>query len=708
MEHFEELSAVNDLIESGKESEARDSLIFLLDRIKSERGKYNPLLNHLIRRVGLFPYLREESSHWEDRLVLEAFKVDVGDHINQPLHREQSLLLSKLLSGESVAVSAPTSFGKSFVIDAFISVAKPKSVLIIVPTIALMDEARRRLQRKFGIDYRIITTTDVDDPPEKAIYVFPQERAITYATRIKELDLFVVDEFYKASAGFDRARSPALVRAILRFSRVARQRYFLAPNISELRENPLTKGMRFLKIDFNTVVLRIHDLSAEVAGNHEKKAQVLKGIVVDSARKCLVYAGSHSQVSVISRILEESLKGVGSPLLTDFSDWLGQHYSRDWMLSRLVAKGVGLHNGQLHRALSQIQVRLFEEIGGIKTMVSTSSIIEGVNTSAERVVVWNNKNGSSKLTNFDYRNILGRGGRMFRHFVGEVYVFERPPEAQDLQLALELPDALLGMEEVDHLRNEFSDSQREKVDKYVADMDEVFDFSAVRQMQADGQLQTSDGAHIAKMFRDVRADPHGWKCLAFLNSNAVGQWDSALYKAINLDRAGWDAKFSDVVAFVKVASSGWDRTIPQQLSLLSKTGIGIEAYFKLERSVSFKLSSLLGDINAIHARLNPDRGFDISRFVFRMSHAFLPPVVYQLEELGLPRMVSRKIHDSGLVDLTAEDVCLYKAVDLLKKEAREIERIALRGFFEKYLFEYFIEGVSSRARMSEGALAERA
>lgn len=572
MDHFDELSMVNDLIESGQEVEARDSLIFLLDRIKKERGEYSPLLNHLIRRVGLFPYLNEESSHWEDRLVREAFKVDVGEEASKPLHRDQSLLLTKLLSGKSVAVSAPTSFGKSFVIDAFISVSKPRSVLIIVPTIALMDEARRRLQRKFGSSYQIVTTTDVDSPSESVIYVFPQERAITYANRIKELDLLVVDEFYKASAGFDKARSPALIRAILRFSRIARQRYFLAPNISDLRDNPLTKGMQFLKIDFNTVVLRVHDLSAEVGGDHEKKAEALKGIVGGNAHKSLIYAGSHAQVSAVSKVLEASLKGVGSLLLTDFSEWLGRHYARDWTLSRLVSKGAGLHNGQLHRSLSQIQVRLFEEKDGLTTIISTSSIIEGVNTSAERVVVWSNKNGGSKLTNFDYKNILGRGGRMFKHFVGEVYVLEQPPKSQDQQLELTLPDALLGMEEIDHLRDELSEAQREKADKYVADLDSIFDFWAVRQMQADGQLQTSDGAQIAKMFRDVRESPQAWRSLAFLNSGDVRQWDSALYRAINLDKAGWDAKFSDVVTFVKVASYGWERTIPQQLSLLPTRG----------------------------------------------------------------------------------------------------------------------------------------
>lgn len=696
VDHFEELSEVNDLIESGAEQKAREALIVLLDMIKRNGGTYSQLVNHMIRRVGLFPYLQEENLHWQDRFALEAFRVDVGEDVAKPLHREQSMLLSKLVSGQSVAVSAPTSFGKSFVIDAFISINRPKSVLIIVPTIALMDESRRRLQRKFGSSYQVVTTTDVDPPKGNVIYIFPQERAMSYASRINYLDIFIVDEFYKASAEFDKARSPALVRAILRFSSITKQRYFLAPNIARLRENPLTKGMEFLKIDFGTVVLRVHDLSAAIAGNVEKKNRALRKIVEEHDGRCLIYAGSHSQVSAIANVLVASQKGVASLLLADFSDWLKRNYSPDWILPRLVLKGVGLHNGQLHRSLSQIQVRLFDEVGGLGVIISTSSIIEGVNTSADTVVIWNNKNGTSKLTDFDYKNILGRSGRMFKHFIGEVYVFEKPPAGREESLDLPLPDELLGMEEVDSLRDELSDEQREKADKYAADMDSIFDFFAVRQMQAEGQLQSSDGFQIAKIVRSVREDVSGWACLAFLNSDDVGRWEAPLYRVINLDRGGWGGGHRDIVAFVKVASAGWSEPIPQQLKSLSRYGIGIDSYFKLERTVSFKLSSLLGDINAIHARLHPSRSFDISRFIFRLSHAFLPPLVFQLEELGLPRMICKRIQDQGLIDFTNQESNLQQVVGALRDQAVEVERRVLRGAFESYLFKHFIEGVSSK------------
>ncbi|HET7331505.1 DEAD/DEAH box helicase [Dyella sp.] len=691
MESFETLSKINALVEAGHEERARDHLILLLDAMEKTGQAYSPLLNHLVRRVGLYPYLDSETADWCDRLALEAFKVEVGDGERKPLHREQSALLSKLLGGLSVAVSAPTSFGKSFVIDAFVALRKPKTVLLIVPTIALMDEARRRLCRKFGSTYKIVTTTDVEEFGEKTIFIFPQERAVTYANRIKSLDLFVVDEFYKASAAFDKIRSPSLIRAILRFSSISRQRYFLAPNISQLRENPFTRGMEFIRLDFNTVVLKKHDLSKEVGGDVKKKESALLGIL-DGKVKTLIYAGSHSQVSLVATLVEQHQRNVASLKLFEFSNWLEINYSKAWYLPKLIKKGVGVHNGQIHRSLSQIQIKLFDEADGLDAMISTSSIIEGVNTSAERVVVWSNKNGTSKLSDFDYKNILGRGGRMFRHFIGEVYILEKPPAEEESQLHLELPDSLLGMAELNTIKGDLSSEQLRKAAEFEAEISRVFDLPVVRELQSSGRLQSSDSSLIARIVTSVSRDPTSWRVLAYLNSTNSSKWSNALYKAIDLDRVGWDAPFNKVVRFVEVLSGAWAKTIPELLKGLDGIGIGIEEFFKLERIITFKLSSLLNDINAVHARIAPDRGFDIAPFIHRMTHAFLPAVVYQLEEYGLPRMISRRIHDGGILDMSNPELRLENAVEALVSEKGRIERLVGDGF-DRYVLENFFSGV---------------
>jgi len=148
MEIFETCSFINDLLTNNDEVSARTELIKLLDHHEKNNISYSPVVNHLIRQTGLYPYLQLETSSWQERFVHEAFKVDIGRN-KATLHREQSSLMKKLVNGENIAVSAPTSFGKSFVIDAFISIKRPSNIMIIVPTIALTDETRRRLYKKF-------------------------------------------------------------------------------------------------------------------------------------------------------------------------------------------------------------------------------------------------------------------------------------------------------------------------------------------------------------------------------------------------------------------------------------------------------------------------------------------------------------------------------------------------------------------------------
>src|SRR5690554_7165959 len=229
MDIFETCHKINDLLIADDENEARNELIKLLDFHEQQNIAYSELVNHLIRESGLYPYLDLETASWQDKFVYEVFKADVGEREELTLHREQSALLKKLLDGKSLAVSAPTSFGKSFVIDAYISMIKPQNVVIIVPTIALTDETRRRLYKKFANEYKIITTTEVE-LGEKNIFIFPQERAINYVNKIENLDILIIDEFYKASSNFDKDRSPTLVKAILKLGKVAKQKYFLAPN----------------------------------------------------------------------------------------------------------------------------------------------------------------------------------------------------------------------------------------------------------------------------------------------------------------------------------------------------------------------------------------------------------------------------------------------------------------------------------------------
>ena len=701
MDIFDQCHKVNDLLNAGNDHTARNEVIKMLEKLRVDGLEYSTLVNKLIRDVGLFPYLRSKTASWQERFVFEVFKADIGGDESVTLHREQSRLLHELLAGKSIAVSAPTSFGKSFVIDSFISIRRPSTVVILVPTIALADETRRRLHRKFSRTYKIITTAD-QPLAENNILVFPQERAIGYIPLLDSIDVLIVDEFYKASPTFDKERAPALIRAIVELSKVARQRYFLAPNISVLRDNSFTDGMEFLRLDFNTVFVEKTDLYREIGRDSEKKNRVLLQILESNRGKILIYAGTYANIVSIANLLMTSLEPLAHPLLTQFRSWLSKHYEPDWSLPNLIVNGVGIHNGRLHRSLSQIQIRLFEESNGLDRIVSTSSIIEGVNTSAEIVVLWSNKNGRARIDDFTYKNIIGRGGRMFRHFVGKVFVLEEPPDETQTQLELLIPDELLGALDESGLNIELSADQVEAIEKYRTTMQDLVGADGFKELQSAGQLRNSNAPLIMKVAEELRSDASSWNGLGYLNSPDPNKWEHYLYKLIKLQPGMWGVGYHKYVAFVKLLSRNWHASIPELLAELNAYDIGIDQFFELERNTTFRLASLLGDVQTIYNKIHPESPIDVSVAVSNFSHAFLPVAVFQLEEYGLPRMLSRKIQDAGVLDFENDDLSVNDAIedlwsigfDSMRKSVGELDD------FDIYILKYFFEGIESEEKNS--------
>jgi hypothetical protein len=703
MDVFAECSAINDLLVSGKEVKARERLITVLDHHQRNALPYSRCLNHFIRATGLYPYLEIESADWSERFIFEAFKVDSGDAEDKTLHREQSAVLKKLLAGESLAVSAPTSFGKTFVIDAFIAIAQPANVMIIVPTIALMDEVRRRIYRKFGAEYKIITTTDAT-PGERNLFVFPQERAAGYAEVLVSIDLLVVDEFYKASSDFDRDRCPSLLKAILKLSKISKQRYFLAPNIRSLGENVFTRGMEFVdKLDFSTVFLKQHELYKRIK-NEDEKGAVLVNLLKTNATKTLIYAASYSQIDKVGQLLAENMEVLQRPLLTAFAKWLSESYGSDWDLTQLVTHGVGIHNGQIHRSLSQIQIKLFESPKGLDTIISTSSIIEGVNTSAEAVVLWKNGSGRgrSKLNAFTYKNIIGRAGRMFKYFIGQIYLLEKPPEDQDTQLDIEFPDSMLGgIDESEH-KESLTKDQIAQIISFRERMTELVGVEGFHRLfDGVGLLRSNDSQLVLTIAEHIHANRSTWNGLAFLNSANPADWGRMLGLVIGFQTqivhsfpqsVTWSRKRDMFVKFVQVLSRNWSLSLPRILQTLAPE-IDVNLFFKLERDVTFGLASLVHDINELQKEIL-NRNVDVGGFVSKLSHGFLPSVVYQLEEYGLPRMIARKIQRSGLIDFEANYENLHSALAIINRIGRDaVLNLPTLSNFERYIVRHFFEGI---------------
>ncbi|HEF8181790.1 TPA: DEAD/DEAH box helicase [Campylobacter jejuni] len=687
------------LNDNNKETEAKEKLFYLLDEIQ-DKALYPPILNHLIRQFGLYPYMNQDTSILTDRFLLECFKTDIGEDEPKVLHREQSRVLKRLLSNESLILSAPTSFGKSFIIDALIAMKKPKNVLIIVPTISLLDEARRRLLRKFTPDYNIITTSGAA-PKENNIFILTQERVLEYLDFIKanRIDLFIVDEFYKIVG--DITRSDILQNAIKQVSSYSKQSYYLCPNVKQFKENSLKyqflKNIEKVSIDFNTVILNIHDLSHK----KEKKEYILKNILNENKnQKTMIYVKSKPESREVCKYIKEYVT-TNNDQLNNFSNWLKKHYWQDWDFANYLANGIGQHNSAMHRFIQQLQVKLFSENEYMNIMATTTSLIEGVNTATKNIIIWNDsvEGNKDKLTSMQYKNIIGRCGRMFKYFVGNVYLLESNKET---------------------LKNEQETMEIIPQEEFLYRNDlETFDVKTEMEKNLKNLLNNENKFHqimskmknytilmdLESIVTIVKNAELFEKSIRYLNSDKPDEWGFIKKKEIQeivfeiLNEKSKNAYFK-IIDYGKYNYCGVKQTIDNinKKARQEWYKIDINKYFNIERIISFDIASFFNDLNQIMQILYPEKKIDISSFVTKLSNVFLPSVVYTLEEFGLPRIISKKLHQCGFIDFENNDLTIEQALNKFK-ECTAIDTVnilkenSLYDDFEDYILNYFYDGL---------------
>lgn len=725
---FDECKKINSLFNENNDNKAREELINLLDFIQSNNIdlKEEPISNiqffcHLIRKSGIYPYLEKyiETAIFEDKLAYSLFNLNINNE-DIILHIEQSRVLKLLLKGENIVLSAPTSFGKSYIIDALISIKKPKNVLIIVPTIALLDETRRRIYSKFKSDYNIITTSN-QNPHGRNIYILTQERALLYINRIYELNLFIVDEFYKIADNSGRAS--ILQKIISHFMSISEQKYFLCPYIDDINENPFVKKDSFLKLDFNTVIVKEHKKYKKYKKYKKfqyygyKNIKLINLLKLIKNNKNIIYTNSINSVNKLSSFLikknittNDNLDNNENNLLNSLLDWLKNNYTDKWYLYDLIKKGIGIHNGQIHRCLTQIQLKLYNDTKIINTVIATSSLIEGVNTQAENIILYSNFIARDKIDRFTYNNIKGRSGRMFKYYTGNIYLLEPPPEKKWYKLNIKINDTMiLDINDNNEILNEnIDEEQREEINKFKEAMIDKIGTDSFHNIVASNELKNSR-ENILKITENLLNDKekNENKLIEELEPFTTDKWRedfniifNVLRKHtencnVNINLNNSKNKLELIAKSVNIIANNWILTIPEIVKELEKINLSIDNYFKIEGLISFEIYNLFSDINILQKSILLDKALDLSKFVQNLQNVFLPPHVYTLEEFGLPRMLSKTIDKFNIIKFDFNDNGdINKILKEFKKNKDKIKGLFDENSFDYYILKYFYDGIS--------------
>jgi hypothetical protein len=414
---------------------AREVVIRIHDMWSRIPENTKTIWNDITESAGLYPYVDPKNLSHSALLRYEFHRSRFLREMI--LHEEQNFLSHELSNQRSVVVSAPTSFGKSLLIEEVVASRRYKNIVIVQPTLALIDETRRKLL-KYIDSYKILLSTGQEASGEKGnIFLFTGERVMEY-DRFPKVDFFVIDEFYKLSVERQDDRAVVLNQAFSKLLRLTSNFYMLGPMISSI---PLSFQEKFQLTWYPTkfTTVAVNEIAAEaVLGKKITKKErdsSLNELLRKLQGQTIVYCSSPQKATERALDFARSLTGGGpsNSHLMEIRDWIRESVHEDWSLESALSVGVAFHHGALPRHLGASLVEEFNK-GNVRFLFCTSTLIEGVNTTAKNVVLFDNTRGRNDIDFFDYRNIAGRSGRMRKHFVGNVIRFHMPPAQMEFDV----------------------------------------------------------------------------------------------------------------------------------------------------------------------------------------------------------------------------------------------------------------------------------
>lgn len=673
LDKFALLKEVAELVSAGHPS-AQEMVLRVFAR-REEFNGFKDIVIELVKQVGLYPYLKGEELSLRNMLALEMHRVEGMDNV--VFHSSQAAVYNHLMDGKNVILSAPTSYGKSLIIDSIIASGKYDNIVIIVPSIALIDETRKRLS-VFKDKYKVVTYP-YQELAARNVLVLTQERATEVIDKVK-VDFFVIDEFYKiASKSEDNERYRILNQVFYKLVKTGAQFYLLGPNIEDVKTGALENiQFEFIKTDFKTVVSERHKITIH---STEDRIEKLIEILNSTNQPTLVYCKSPASANKLAtQLIEYNLYGVFEQNAALVA-WIRDNYHPEWVLARAIEHGIGIHHGKNPRALSQQCVKLFNE-GLLRCLICTSTLIEGVNTKAQTVVIYDNKIATNKIDFFTFNNICGRSGRMFSHFIGHVFLFKDPPQEElplvDFPIFTQtegVPDEMLINIEEDDL----TDESKEKLKEYKEQ-----ELLSLKTLRDNSYISLKKQLDLAKVIEERVNQVHRmiyWK--TFPDANQLRAVCSLIWNFFEGgNKTVYGVKSGKQLAY-RINSYRNAGSIKEFINRNVQEGKDINATIEMcldiqRHWINFKFPRYLRSLNQIANDIFGKHGYDLcdySYYATLVESYFCPAYVVPFDEYGLPVQVTNEIRKRiRFSDNLDEAMHQLKTINVNSLELKDIEK----------------------------------
>lgn len=432
------------------------------------------LLLIALSRMGNFPalsYAKKRYKILEERLPTKIYAENyfrqMGNTVSirndeAQLTDFQKSLWDELNHSLTLGISAPTSAGKSYVLQAyshqqFIS-GRADKIAFIVPTRALLnqvlDDVRDWVSVEGG-EIEIITTpvSKETELPKRAVFILTQERLqmLFLAHPYLKFQLMVIDEAQSIGDGSRGVLLSSVIEEAL-FRNDKMQLLFAGPNLREpgsvsrifgrsqrsVDTSEATVSQNIIFVDCDALDLRSAKISL-LAGtdkvplgtiitdqellDHNSKLVNLS-LRLGQGGQSLVYAMGPAECERIAFGLSDIDTKESDETLVDLSNFIKEAVHPKYQLAQTVLKKVGYHYGRLPSLVRKSIEEAFSE-GRLRYLVTTSTLLYGVNLPAQNLFLHNPQKGQNQpIQPVDFWNLAGRAGRLGKEFSGNIFLID--------------------------------------------------------------------------------------------------------------------------------------------------------------------------------------------------------------------------------------------------------------------------------------------
>ena len=360
---------------------------------------------------------------------LEIFKSG-NVYFSEQQYRLNSFYLKN--KDNSISVVAPTSYGKTELIIKTVQECKNKNICIITPTKALLSQTRNRiLKAKIEWIHKVVVHPDMyNNNDENCVAVLTQERLLRLLKNNPSLSFnyVIVDEAHNILNSTNREEMLASTIIVLNKRNPQTAFKFLTPFIN----NSDNLNIKYTSYDLSDFIIKeyiktekiyLYDIRSNTGlslydqfindwihiDNEASNQTSIQFIVNHSSDKNIIYFNKPSDIEEYAREMIANLPDLElNDDLNKAIEHISQYIDPEYTLVKCLRKGIIYHHGSVPDSIRGYIEYLFAKMPEIKYVITSSTLLEGVNIPASRLFIMDNKKGRSSLNGSAFKNLIGR------------------------------------------------------------------------------------------------------------------------------------------------------------------------------------------------------------------------------------------------------------------------------------------------------------